>query len=240
MNGGGRGTRKLSGDKALPAAAAGPYVVGFGCFTWGVYPRRAEAGHPVVDFRGTPRSYGFGGHGFSLVALATGPSRTANIQFVDRPDLTATGRHNAAPLGGRTSRLPIPEFPAGQAPAPSGNRPRNKTRESLVEKHASARLVIKPGGVLEGLFPPNHATTPVFRGFFGREQLQICGYAAVANGKKENRKRLLFCWRDKAMNKAVKEFVRCGCGFHPGRATRPEDSRAEWSLRRQAVRGAPP
>ena len=56
-----------------------------------------------------------------------------------------------------------------------------------------------------------------------------CRYAgsAVANGKKENRKRLLFCWRDKAMNKAVKEFVRtksrygdCGCGFQPGRAIR--------------------
>ncbi len=53
-----------------------------------------------------------------------------------------------------------------------------------------------------------------------------CRYAgsAVANGKKENRKRLLFCWRDKAMNKAVKEFVRCGCGFQPGRAIRGQVS----------------
>ena len=62
--------------------------------------------------------------------------------------------------------------------------------------------------MLEGLFPPNHAKTPVFRRFLGRKQLQIYGYAAVANGKKENRKRLLFCCRDKAINKVVNAFVR--------------------------------
>ena len=45
---------------------------------------------------------------------------------------------------------------------------------------------------------------------------------AVANGKKENRKWLLSWCRDQAINRVVHEFVRCGCGFHLGRATRPE------------------
>ena len=53
-----------------------------------------------------------------------------------------------------------------------------------------------------------------------------CRYpgSAVANGKKENRKWLLFCWRDQAINKVVNEFVRCGCGFQPGRAIRGQAS----------------
>ena len=53
-----------------------------------------------------------------------------------------------------------------------------------------------------------------------------CKYpaSAVANGKKENRKWLLSWCCDKAINKVVNEFVRCGCGFQPGRAIRGQAS----------------